>query len=90
MQGPIEHVRVTISMKGCEINPCDSYIDNPLVAENVLYAGAYAPKPVPGHSGAEQNFVGPPSSLRYQPLIHPSYRLSPPPDTEMDPLRFLS
>jgi len=57
MLSSIQFVNVVISMKGCEVNPCNSYVDNPLVSGNVLYEGAYAPKVVSGHSGVQQTFT---------------------------------
>jgi len=51
MLSSIQFVEVIISMKGCEIDPCDSYVDNPLISGNVLYDGAYKPTPVSSTSG---------------------------------------
>jgi len=59
MYSAIEYVNVIISMKGCEIDPCDSYIDNPLLSGNVLYDGGYHPalKPDSGSAAVSQTFV---------------------------------
>jgi len=57
MLSSIQFVQVIISMKGCEIDPCDSYVDNPLISGNVLYDGAYNPKSVSGSSTVSETFT---------------------------------
>jgi hypothetical protein len=57
MLSSIQYLNVIISMKGCEIDPCDSYVDNPLVSEDVLYDGPFRPTITPGSSGVSETFV---------------------------------
>jgi hypothetical protein len=57
MLSSIQYVNLVISMKGCEIDPCDSYVDNPLVSENVLYDGPFKPTLQPHSSGVSETFV---------------------------------
>lgn len=56
-------VLLAISTKGCNINPCGSEPDNVFLSQDLLYSGAYTPKPLPSPPGdLGQNFVSPFSS----------------------------
>lgn len=59
MLSSIQYISVIIAMKGCEVDPCTDYVDNPLVSQNVLYDGPFTPKlqPGSGSSGVSQTFV---------------------------------
>ena len=58
MLSSIKYINIIISMKGCEVDPCSAYVDNPLVSQNVLYDGPFTPNiSLPTVSGSEQIFV---------------------------------